>query len=47
MQVYKEISVLSSRPSKKSENIKHHLYGVISVKKYFSTGDWLKLVKPK
>ena len=43
MQVYKEFSVLSSRPSKKEiRQAKHYLYGMISVKKYFSAGDWLK-----
>ena len=48
MQVYKEISVLTSRPSKKDiKQIKHHLYGFISVKKHFSAGQWLKLVKKK
>ena len=48
MQTYKEFSILSSRPSKKDENnIKHHLYGFISVKRQFSTGDWLKLVRDK
>ena len=48
MQIYKEFSILSSRP-KKSEikKIKHHLYGIISVKKYFSAGDWLREVKKK
>ena len=48
MQVYKEFSILSSRP-KKSEikKIKHYLYGIVSVKKYFSAGDWLKEVKKK
>ena len=48
MQIYKEFSILSSRP-KKSEikKIKHHLYGIVSVKKYFSAGDWLKEVKKK
>ncbi len=48
MQIYKEFSILSSRP-KKSEvkKIKHHLYGIISVKKYFSAGDWLKEAKKK
>ena len=48
MQVYKEFSILSSRP-KKSEirNAKHHLYGFITVKKHFSAGDWLKLAKNK
>ena len=48
MQVYKEFFVLSSRPSKvETKKIKHHLYGLISVKKYFSVGDWLKEVKKK
>ena len=48
MQVYKELKILSARPLKKEyENIKHHLYGFQSVKKNFSTGDWLKLVNKK
>ena len=48
MQVYKELRILSARPIKKNYgNIKHHLYGFISGKKSFSTGDWLKLVKLK
>ena len=48
MQVYKELKILSARPFKKDyENIKHHLYGFRSVKKNFSTGDWLKLVNKK
>ena len=48
MQVYKEFSVLSSRPTKKEQNnIKHYLYGFVSVKKHFSAGDWLKLAKIK
>jgi len=48
MQVYKEFSVLSSRPSKIDlKKIKHHLYGFQSVRKHFSTGAWLKLVKKK
>ena len=46
MQVYKEFSVLSSRPSKIDlKKVKHHLYGFQSAKKHFSTGAWLKLVK--
>jgi len=46
MQVYKEFSILSSRPLKIDiRKIKHHLYGFQSVKKHFSTGAWLKLVK--
>ena len=48
MQVYKELKILSARPIQKEyEKIKHHLYGFHSVKKKFSTGDWLKLVKKK
>ena len=48
MQVYKEFSILSSRPNNKElKKIRHHLYGVISVQKYFSAGEWLKLVKSK
>ena len=46
MQVYKEFSVLSSRPSKSdTKRVKHYLYGFLSVKKHFSTGEWLKLAK--
>ena len=48
MQVYKEFSILSSRPNKfEIKKIKHHLYGIVSVKKYFSAGEWLKEVKKK
>ena len=48
MQVYKELKVLSARPRKEDINkIKHHLYGFQSVKKNFSTGDWIKLAKKK
>ena len=48
MQVYKELKVLSARPFQKNfQKIKHHLYGFQSVKKDFSTGDWLKLVNQK
>ncbi len=45
MQVYKEIKILSARPDDK--NIKHHLYGFISVKKNFSTGSWYRLAAKK
>ena len=46
MQVYKEFSILSSRPLKKDlKKVKHHLYGFQPAKKHFSTGAWLKLVK--
>jgi tRNA dimethylallyltransferase len=48
MQIYKEFSILSSRPNKlEVKQAKHHLFGVVSVKKYFSAGDWLKEVKKK
>ena len=48
MQIYKEFTILSSRPNKSElKKVKHHLYGLISVKKYFSAGDWLKEAKKK
>ena len=48
MQIYKEFSILSSRPRRSEiKKIKHHLYGIVSVKKYFSAGDWLKEAKKK
>ena len=44
MQIYKEISILNTRPNKHLTNkVKHHLYGFNSVKKKFSVGKWLKL----
>ncbi len=44
MQIYKELKILTARPNASEyNNIKHHLYGFQSVKKNFSTGDWLKL----
>ena len=48
MQVFKEFKILSSRPNlDDTKKIKHHLYGVISVKRHFSAGDWLKEAKKK
>ncbi len=48
MQIYKEFSILSSRPSRHViKKIKHHLYGTVSVKRYFSAGEWLKEAKKK
>ena len=48
MQIYKQLKILSARPDPKLyQKIKHHLYGFHDVKKNFSTGDWLKLVKKK
>ena len=48
MQIYKEIKILNARPSVNNQReIKHHLYGIQSVKKNFSTGKWLKLAENK
>ena len=48
MKIFKEFNILSSKPtSSQIKKVKHHLYGIISVKKHFSAGDWLKLVKKK
>ena len=48
MQVFKEFTILSSRPGTiQMRKVKHHLYGIISVKKNFSAGDWLKQAKKK
>jgi tRNA dimethylallyltransferase len=48
MQIYKEISILTSKPNSQDiKAIKHHLYGFNSVKKNFSTGHWLKLAVKK
>ena len=48
MQVFKEFNILSSRPTlSQTKKVKHHLYGIISVKKHFSAGDWLKRAKKK
>ena len=48
MQVYKELKILTSRPSSSDvKKIRHHLYGFISIKKNFSTGAWLGIVTKK
>ena len=48
MQIYKEISILTSKPRKKDTTIiKHHLYGFNSVKKKFSTGLWIQMALKK
>ncbi len=48
MQIYKELKILTARPNEKEKDkIKHHLYGFLTVKKNFSTGSWLRLVKKK
>ncbi len=48
MQVYKDFKILTARPSLiEQKNIKHHLYGFLSIKKKFSAGQWLKLAFKK
>ena len=48
MQVYKQLKILTVRPSTKDQKkIKHHLYGIVSVHKNFSVGQWLRLVIKK
>ena len=48
MQIFKEFTILSSRPTlNQTRKVKHHLYGIITVKKPFSAGEWLKKVKIK
>ena len=45
MQIYEEISILTSKPKPQDVKIiRHHLYGFNSVKKNFSTGHWLKMI---
>ena len=46
MQVYKEIKILSTRPLD-TKKIKHYFYGFVSIKKKFSTGQWLRLTAKK
>ena len=44
MQIYKEISILNSKPNiKDMKIIKHHLYGFNSARNFFSTGNWLEM----
>ncbi len=48
MQIYREISILTSRPIlKDTKTVEHYLYGINTVKKNFSTGLWLQMVKKK
>ncbi len=48
MQVYKEFKVLTARPTRlEQKKIKHHLYGFLTIKRKFSTGQWLKLATKK
>ena len=48
MQIYKEISILTSKPNSRDMKIvKHHLYGFNSVREKFSTGHCLKMAIKK
>ena len=48
MQVYREFKILTARPNLiEQKKIKHHLYGFLSIKKNFSTGQWLNLATKK
>jgi len=48
MQVFKEFTILSSRPNlNQIRKVKHHLYGFISSKQHFSAGTWLNHAKKK
>ncbi len=47
MQVYKNLKILTARPLKNLNRIKHHLYGFQDANKSFSTGDWLHLAIKK
>ncbi len=48
MQIYKELKILTARPTNKDKKkCKHHLYGFANVNKKFSVGSWLKLVIKK
>lgn len=43
MQVYKEMQILTARPlAADMDAIPHHLYGHVSAKHAYSTGDWVK-----
>ena len=47
MQVYRELAILTARPSPTDEfRVPHHLYGIQSVSEISSAGAWLKAVVP-
>ena len=44
MQVYRELSVLTARPSAEDERqVPHHLYGTVPAEQPCSAGKWLEL----
>ena len=47
MQVYRELAILTARPSPTDESrVPHHLYGIQSVSEISSAGAWLKAAVP-
>ena len=45
MQLYRELSIITARPSAEDEaTVPHRLYGVLPSAEPFSTGDWLRLI---
>jgi len=47
MQVYRELSILTARPSPAEEaRVPHHLYGVLSAAEICSAGLWLEMAVP-
>lgn len=47
MQVYRELRVISARPSEDDEALApHHLYGVLSAREVCSAGRWLAMLEP-
>ena len=48
MQIYRDLKILTNRPSKKNfQQVKHHLYGFQKSNTDFSTGNWLKFATNK
>ena len=45
IQLYKDLSILTARPSVKRETIKHHLYGLLNGDIKWSVGKWLQETK--
>ncbi|MFT4090980.1 MAG: tRNA (adenosine(37)-N6)-dimethylallyltransferase MiaA [Asticcacaulis sp.] len=47
MQLYRDVPTLTARPSPEDEaQAPHHLYGVLDGHMIWSTGDWVRAVKP-
>jgi len=45
IQLYKDLSILTARPSVERETIKHHLYGLLNGDIKWSVGKWLQETK--